>query len=103
MSRHRRGHMNETREQRLGDLKQRIERGEYEIDPHTIADAIVDRLRAYAALVDEYQNECSKPESSPSASVKTTPAGPRATRPIHVNRWLSSAAAALGGIQMQSS
>jgi Anti-sigma-28 factor, FlgM len=97
--------MTQTREQqqRLGKLKELIERGEYEVDPQAIADAIVDRLRATAALVDEYQKECSNPESSPSASVKTTPAGPSKTRPTQVRRWLSISAAALGGMQTQSS
>src|ERR1700735_2255917 len=97
------GDMTQTSHQRPGNPKQLIERGEYEVDPQAIADAIIDRLRATAALVDDYQKECSKPESSPSASVKTTAAGPSKTRPTQVRRWLSIAAAALGGMQTQSS
>ena len=98
--------MNNTDEPRLAELKQLIERGEYEVDPRAVADAIVERLRALAASAshtDERQKECSYPDSSPSASVNTTPAGPGTTRPIHVSRWWSNAAAALGGMQTQSS
>jgi Anti-sigma-28 factor, FlgM len=98
--------MNHTSEQRLAELKQLIERGEYEVDPVAVADAIVERLRGLAAVAPhagERQKECSYPESSPSASVNTTPAGPGRTRPTQVNRWLSNAAAALGGMQTQSS
>jgi len=98
--------MNHANEQRLAELKQLIERGDYEVEPYAVADAIVERLRGLAAaasLADEPQNECSKPDNSPSASVNTTPAEPGSTRPTQVNRWLWSAAAALGGMQTQSS
>jgi hypothetical protein len=94
--------MNNSREQQIGKIKERIERGEYEVDPRAVADAIMDRLRLSTALAEEYQNECSKPDSSPSPSVNTTPPGPRTTWPIKVNRWLSNVAAAVGGIQTQS-
>ncbi len=98
--------MNHKSEHRLAELKALIERGEYEVDPQAVADAIVERLRALAAAAshtDEPQKECSYPDSSPSASVNTTPAGPGTTRPTQVSRWLSNAAAALGGMQTQSS
>lgn len=98
--------MNQASEQRLAELKQRIEQGEYEIDPRAVADAIIDRLHGVAvaaAYAREHQNECSNPESSPSASVKTMPAGPGRTRPTQANRWLARAVKALGGMQTQSS
>jgi hypothetical protein len=97
--------MNHASEHRLAELKQQIERGEYEVDPQAVADAIVERLRGLAAASshpDEPQKECSYPDSSPSASVNTTLAGPGRTRPTQVNRWLSGAAAVLGGMQTQS-
>jgi anti-sigma28 factor (negative regulator of flagellin synthesis) len=36
--------MDETRKQQLLALQERIERGEYEVDPRRVADAIVARL-----------------------------------------------------------
>src|ERR1700683_5402462 len=98
--------MNHASEHRLPELKQLIERGEYEVDPQAVADAIVERLRALATAAshaDERQKECSSPDSSPSESVNTTLAGPGRTRPTQVNRWLSSAAAMLGGMQTHRS
>jgi hypothetical protein len=59
------------------ELKQLIDKGEYEVDPVAVADAMLRRLRAP-------QNECSNPDSSPSASVNTTPGGPSTTKPTHV-------------------
>lgn len=95
--------MNQTSENRLAELKQSIERGEYQVDPYAIADAVIERLRAAAERVREPQKVCSNPESSSSASVNPTPAGPLRTRPTQVNRWLSGALTALGGMQAQSS
>ena len=90
--------MYKDREDKMGELKQQIEAGEYLVDPNAVADAIVRRLRDAAAgrsdvvrrvgraerLRGNCQNECSYPTSSPSPSVKTTPAGPSTTEPIRV-------------------
>ena len=51
-------------------LKEQIERGEYNVDPKAVADAMLRRLRLIA------QNECSYPANGSSASGNTTPAGP---------------------------
>jgi hypothetical protein len=87
--------MYKDREDKMGELKQQIEAGEYLVDPTAVADAIVRRLRDAAAghkeivrrtdrserLRGNGQNACSYPTSSPSPSVKTTPAGPSTTEP----------------------
>jgi hypothetical protein len=51
-------------------LKQQIERGEYQIDPKAVADAMLRRLFFLA------QKECSNPANGSSASTNTTPGGP---------------------------
>ncbi|MBV8998700.1 MAG: flagellar biosynthesis anti-sigma factor FlgM [Solirubrobacterales bacterium] len=51
-------------------LKEKIERGEYSVDPKAVADALLRRLRLVA------QNECSYPANGSSASGNTTPADP---------------------------
>ncbi len=82
-------------DEKVADLRDRIARGEYEVDPHAVAEAIVRRLReralARAALnrelpvdLDRPQKECSYPARDSSASVNETLAGPSTTRPIHV-------------------
>ena len=43
-------------------LKEQIERGEYQVDPVAVADAMLRRLRGLAA--PSVQNECSYPDSS---------------------------------------
>lgn len=68
-------------------IKQLLEKGQYRIEPHTIADAIIRWVRARpAAVVDsaDLQNECSKPESSSPASLNVMPVGPSSTDPIQV-------------------
>src|SRR6266567_3531573 len=87
----------------LSELRERISRGEYQIDPLAIADAILDRLGQLS--------ECSYPESGRSASVKETPGSPATTRPTQLSpaplaqlsAAASAAARALGGMQAQSS
>ena len=90
--------MNKDREDKMGELKQRIEAGEYLVDPTAVADAIVRRLRdaavGHTGVVRRSdraerrrgngQNACSYPTSDPSPSVNTTPAGPATTAPIKV-------------------
>ena len=90
--------MNKDREDKMGELKQQIEAGEYLVDPTAVADAIVRRLRdaatGHAGTVRRNdraerrrgngQNACSYPTSSPEPSVKTTPAGPPTTEPMKV-------------------
>jgi hypothetical protein len=101
--------MNEASEQRLADIKRRIERGEYRVDPKAVADAILQRARARAAASSarapdqERQNECSYPDRDPEASLKVTPWGPSLTRPTHVSRRLLFALRMLSGIQTHSS
>jgi hypothetical protein len=92
------------REEKVADLKQQIEQGEYRVDPTAVANAIMRRVRELAEarlreradrteLIEplaertdrtEPQNECSYPDSSPGASVNTTPVGPSTTDPIQV-------------------
>ena len=90
--------MNKDREDKMGEIKQQIEAGEYLVDPTDVADAIVRRLRdaagGHTAVVrgndrperrrGNGQNACSYPTSSPEPSVKTTPAGPSTTDPMKV-------------------
>ena len=101
--------MNEVSEQRVADIKQRIERGEYRVDPQAVADAILKRARDRAAASSaraadkEPQNECSYPDRDPEASLNVTPWGPSLTRPTHVSRRLLFALRMLSGIQTQSS
>jgi hypothetical protein len=90
-------------------LKEQIEKGEYEVDPVAVADAMLRRLRGLAQ--PGAQNECSKPESSPSASTKATPGSPSTTKPTHVRsasrmrgaRAFSSFSALRAGTQTHSS
>lgn len=90
--------MYKDREDKMGELKERIEAGEYRVNPTAVADAIVRRLRdaakGHGGVVRREgpverrpvngQNECSYPTSSPSPSVNTTPAGPSTTEPMNV-------------------
>jgi Anti-sigma-28 factor, FlgM len=59
-------------------LKQQIDKGEYQIDPSAVADAMLRRLRAFA------QSACSYPASGSSASTNATPGGPSTTDPTQV-------------------
>jgi hypothetical protein len=97
--------MDKDREQKVAEIKQRVQRGEYRVDPDLVADAILRRLWELAAKRAGRvtpQNECSYPDSSPAESVNLTPAGPSSTRPIHVSR-VPSLAWLFGGTQTQSS
>jgi hypothetical protein len=69
-------------------IKYLLETGQYRIDPYVIADAIISWAEVCpveaAGFGDTPQNECSNPESSRSASVKTAPVAPPTTAPIKV-------------------
>jgi hypothetical protein len=117
--------MEQESSKKLAELKDRLERGEYAIDPAAVADAIIRRSREAAVLRTECrelqrrenardrpaQNECSYPSSSFGPSVNRMPAGPALTSPIHVIRTLgsrlasrlSTALRAAGGMHAHSS
>lgn len=90
-------------DEHLSELRGKIARGEYQIDPLAVADAILDRTGQ--------PRLCSYPESGRLPSVKETPGSPPTTRPIQLrpiplgqlSAAASAAARALGGIQAQSS
>ena len=96
------------REAKLVKLTAQIAAGNYHVDPHAVADAILRRLRASGtppAPTD--QKECSYPTSPPSTSAKTKPGGPSMTRPIQLSpaRAAPSSASlrAVGGTHTHSS
>jgi hypothetical protein len=101
--------MDEEREMRLTELRQRIAQGEYKVEPRAVAEAIVLRAHQRAAERAALQSLCSYPDSvsSPSASTKTAPGGPETTRPTGVkpapSRGAVMASFASFGIQAQSS
>jgi Anti-sigma-28 factor, FlgM len=73
---------------KVTEIKRQIESGEYRVDPYAIADAMIRwcqlEIESAGRRVPRArtQNECSKPERSPAASAKTTPAAPSTTVPI---------------------
>lgn len=120
-------------DKKLSDLKERLDAGEYAIDPQAVADAILRRSRDAALLRAELtqadsvqftagpsipegafandQTACSNPANRLVASRKLTPASPWITRPIQVI-WsaasacvtaLSTSLRALGGAHAHSS
>jgi len=100
--------MHTEREARLVKLRAQIARGDYHVDPHAVADAILRRVRApETAEPRPDQNECSYPTSPPSTSAKTKPGGPSMTRPIQLSPVFAAASSAslraVGGIQAHSS
>ncbi len=102
-------------DKKLSDLKERLDSGEYSVDPRAVADAILRRsrdaalLRAALAQANsveltaglsvarpegargDRQTVCSNPASRLVASRKLTPASPWITRPIQVIRSAASA------------
>jgi hypothetical protein len=85
--------------EKVADMRDQIREGEYRVEPKAVADAILRRLRDLAAARREHvaaherawaqddglQMRCSYPESSPVASVNTTPGDPSITRPTGVS------------------
>ena len=100
--------MHTEREARLSMLSAQIAQGEYRIDPHAIADAIL-RLVRLDAFDDALpgQKECSYPASLPSTPPKAKPGGPSMTQPIQANPVLFTATSAslraVGGMHRHSS
>jgi Anti-sigma-28 factor, FlgM len=90
------------REQKVTKIKRELRRGDYRVDPHLVADAIVHRLAVLAAL-NMLQNECSYPLSSSSASLNTTVPAPSTTRPTSVAPLARAVSSAGPGMQAHSS
>lgn len=101
-------------DKKLSELKERLDSGEYAVDPRAVADAILRRSRDAAlvraelsqanaleltalpclvrpAPLDRDQTACSKPANRLVASEKLTPGSPWMTRPIQVIRRAGSA------------
>jgi hypothetical protein len=77
----------------LRSIKSQVQQGEYRVDPLATADAMIrwfstpaDRRRGARGPYHPggAQNECSNPESGPSASTNATPGAPSTTDPIQV-------------------
>jgi hypothetical protein len=83
---------------KLTSLKSRVQQGEYRVDPRATADAMIrwftapsrrrhgERTPYDIRSGRRPQNECSNPDSGPSASVNTMPGGPSTTDPIQLRR-----------------
>ena len=119
--------MDENQHTKLSQIKEMIKRGEYHVDPRAVAEALLRRLYEDPSALDDLrgarkssrrgqppnprQRRCSKPESSPEASLKITPGSPSRTRPTHataasgvtVRRLVSIVPRELGAAQTQSS
>ena len=83
----------------LRSIKTQVQQGEYRVEPLTIADAMIrwfstpgDRRRGARGPYRPggSQNECSNPDSGPSASTNVTAGGPSTTDPIQVKPLLDS-------------
>lgn len=114
--------MDKEADKKVAEIKERLARGDYAVDPSAVADAILRRsrdmrlgraeMRAHGSARGSGQTSCSYPRSSSEESRKTT-LGVSAVlaRPIQVIRalWgrlaraLSIRPRALGGAQTQSS
>lgn len=75
---------------KVTEIKRQIESGQYQVDPYAVADAMIRWCQLEVESAGRRvpraraQNECSNPERSPAASVKTTPEGPSTTAPIQL-------------------
>jgi len=92
--------MDENQESNVRDIQEKVARGEYQVDPTAVADAIVRRVRAYTKL--------SYPYSSSVESMNAAPGGPSTARPTHemgdaLRKALSISPRAFGEAQTQSS
>lgn len=75
-------------EGKMAMIKERINRGDYRVDPQAVADAILRRIElnwdwAERELDNPYTT-CSYPESSAPASTKESPLAPEVTDPMTV-------------------
>ncbi len=113
--------MEDDRNQMLAEIKAKVEREDYVVDPTAVADALLKRLRELAEarrghVASEERGpryrECSYPTSlSSGESANRTPVSPDSTRPTQVNprppAWSRRASSALArafwGTQAQSS
>jgi hypothetical protein len=81
--------MEQHGEEKLVGIKQQVQRGEYNVDPTAVADAILRRIGRLGPLPGppvRPQNECSYPDSCSPEGPKLTPTSPRRTEPIQVRR-----------------
>jgi hypothetical protein len=118
--------MDDQHKQAVADIKAKVGRGDYVVDPVAVAEALLKRLRQQRSLrMDacdqrsvepaddpaDAQTECSYPRSAWPASEKVARGVPARTRPIQVrpkrSGWLAAAVSAtlraLGGTHAQSS
>jgi Anti-sigma-28 factor, FlgM len=89
-----------TTPNKITEIKRLVDAGQYRIDPHAIADAMI----RWAELDYDFlgrrtprarsQKECSNPDNSSSVSMKLTPAVPAATIPITASPALAVGQAA---------
>ncbi len=81
---------------KMRSIKSQVEQGLYRVDPRKTADAMIrwfstpaaDRRSARGPY--RPQNECSYPDSGPSASTNATPGIPSTTDPIQVKPLFDS-------------
>lgn len=106
--------MEQKRDEKMAGIKEQLERGDYNVDPGAVADAILRRIGFLGAAPEPSrgpQKECSYPDSSFPEGPKLTPASPRRTEPIHVRpsvppsllAIISGLRSAVGGTQTQTS
>ncbi len=90
-----------VQEQRVMELKDRVNRGDYRVDPIKVAEAILQRVLRRAGA-QSAQSECAYPASPGGPSANTSPGGASSTRPTHVTDG-NGVWRGLGGMQTQSS
>jgi hypothetical protein len=85
---------------KVAEIKRLIELGQYQVDPHLVADAMIRRAEREIDALERRgprsaaQNTCSYPASSMSASVKVTPGCPSTTVPTQVRELVAVGQAA---------
>ena len=99
--------MDEEQAMRLVDLRQRIDTGDYRVEPEAVADAIIQRLRQWTAArsAKSDQSECSYPDTGSVASTNTTSGEPATTRPTQLrpDGRMASISLASAGMQTHNS